>query len=243
VFLLLVGIAHATPPRIGVADPAGVEFLVGAGRMLRVARAGSCSEACEALERATVLGGSLQVQLGGPWGGGGAPPLRNASPRTGGFRVAGWLEGARSTTTVRAAAWEGQGWQAGGGIQLAGRAGGVPLAAWGGALRTQDVDGVDARAGTVVRAGAAWAPGRLDDGASAWLGAESDVALGERWSLAGGRVDVPVTTRVPVRAVMGATLASDPLGGPAAGHGRILAVGRAWAGAGWGVDGALGWRW
>jgi hypothetical protein len=144
---------------------------------------------------------------------------------------------------VRAAAWEGAGWQGGGGVQLAGRARGVPLSVWAGALHVADTDGDDARAGTFLRAGAAWAPGTLSDGASAWLGVESDVSLRERWTLAAGRVTLPAGTRLPVRAVVGATLASDPLGGPAAPAGRLLAVGRGWVGTGWGVDGALGWRW
>ena len=101
----------------------------------------------------------------------------------------------------------------------------------------------DAVRATHARGGAAWTVGDARDGLRAWVGAEATIPLTDRLDALDGALSLAFTRTLPLDAVAGLRVTSDPLGGPSAQRGRLIADLSGALGGRAELRGALGWAW
>lgn len=198
---LLAGPAWAAPLSPVVPPTAGVDVAFGLGTGVELLRERGCDGAnCDAQRRATVKAGQVGVQV--------APPL-------GLYAHARLLQ-----EDLPAAAYTGDGWGAGVGLR-----GAVPVGdTWGlwawaevdhgrtGATSTSD-EGSSAARWQVEAALLAHA-GDPRDGAVAWAGVSGIPWTNDHADVVDGEVRLALGPPVPLEAVLGVELLSEPLGGP-----------------------------
>ena len=220
--LAFLDLALAGPLVVSVEPGAGAAGVAQVGVEHAWRTAAGCSGSCFARRTTRARGASLVLRAGpSAWA---------------------WVEAAALTETLAGASWTGEGARGGGG--LAGRAqlGGVEVLGWlGGAhARLSGDDGPAQR--TEIDLGAALAS-PPDESVAGWIGLEGTFAVEDRVGALAGTVPLDLAARVPVRAVAGGTVTSDPLGGPWATRGRLLLTARGWAGPGAGFDLGVGGSW
>jgi hypothetical protein len=225
--LLLAGLAHATPlaPYALAAPGADVSFVVGTERAWLTDHACQ-SGVCDTVREEAWQGAEVGVQLLKPLG------------------LYGSI--AHIHDNVPGAAYVGSGYLLTGGARV-----GIPLAgsaaihAWAelGRQRSESLQTADADSATQrwqAEIGAALRGGDPRDGLSAWIGADVVPWSADELHVLDSTYKLKLRPVVPVEAVAGLLITSEPLGGPGTDHARLTATVRGTLGYRTGIAGSLG---
>jgi hypothetical protein len=209
--LMVVTPVWAAPPAPATSPGAGVDLFLGAGYSRELLRARDCDAdaSCNASRADDAQGGGLIIRTGTP--------------------LAVYVGAARSHDAIEAAMYDGAGWTGRAGLRAdfgASGRGSSPVGAFAWAetstVRTRAADGSSAERWRVDAGGAA-VFGRIEDGVRTWVGAEFNPWRSDDAQVVDGSFGVALGARLPVAAVAGAALVSDPLGGPWSDAGRVSA--------------------
>lgn len=212
--MLFVAGALAAPLVPVAVEPSGIQVVAGAGASREWLRETACgTDACDAVRTLDWQGLDLSARIVRPLG--------------------AWARLEHVADRVEQAQYTGEGWALGGGLQ-----GGVALnpmlavEAWVGAQHVQTSSTNDAAERTLVEAGLTLAAGSTEDNFVGWFGVGGVPWSRDRQHVVDGSMTVALSPYVPVEAVAGVLVLSDPLGGRPTKRGRLIA----------GIDGSAGFR-
>lgn len=212
--MLFVAGAFAAPMVPVAVEPTGLQVVAGAAATREWLRESACStDACDAVRISGWQGLDVSARIVRPLG--------------------AWARIEHVDDRVEQAQYTGAGWALGGGLQ-----GGLALnpmlavEAWVGAQHVQTESANDTADRTFVEAGLTLAAGSTQDNFVGWFGASGIPWSRDRQHVVDGSVTVALSPYVPVEAVAGVLIVSDPLGGRPTKRGRLIA----------GIDGSAGFR-
>lgn len=213
--LLVAASALAAPLAPSRLDGAGVQVsaLLGAGHAA-LSEDGCATQSCEAWREGVPLGGEVAASLG---------PVAV-------YAHASWVR-----ETIAAALYTGEGYALGGGLMAALSFGErLGLHTWAGVDHqlTGDATLTERASAWQLDVGVALRGGSLDDGLQGWIGVGATPWTDIEATVLNGDLALALRPAVPLEAVAGAQLASEPLAGPWNARGRLAA----------GLRGTVGYR-